>query len=100
MINLVEKYRRASLEKKVSIILLGIVAIYVIFLIISGQVHGKQLKERGVYFVAQISRIESSKNGDHFYITYTFKEKGFRGSFKPDFNFKPTKVGAYIFIKL
>lgn len=97
---IIEIYKKLSLDKKVASFFLGLALIYVVYLIISGQIRKVQLQENGTYFIAQIYKIESSKNGDHVYIKYVYNKKMYEGNFKPGFQFKPNKEGAYIFIKL
>lgn len=97
---MIRKFKSLSLEKRISIVGLVLIGIYVLFLITSGLVHRHQLTNKGVYYIAEIIKIKSSKSGPHYYIEYTFKGKRYEGDFKPNFDFRPSKEKAFIFIKI
>jgi len=93
-------FRQLTLEKKVSATGLGIVGLYLLYLLVITQIQRVQLSKRGVYYIAEIVKIGSSKNGSHYYIEYEFQGKCYKGSFKPDFGYRPSRAGAFIFIRL
>ncbi|RYE40529.1 MAG: hypothetical protein EOP48_24640 [Sphingobacteriales bacterium] len=89
-----------STDKKVSVTLLVGVGIFVLTTIVSGLTQRYRLSEYGVYFVAKIYEISSSKDGAQYRIEYYYNNTRYTGGFKPSFDFKPNRVGAFIYIKL
>lgn len=98
--DLLNWFKQLSLEKKVSATGLALIGVYLLYLLVIGQIHRVQLSKRGVYYIAQIVRIGSSKSGPHYYIEYEFQGKCYKGSFKPDFGYRPRREGAFLFIRL
>lgn len=98
--DIIQWYREQTLERKVSAVLLGAIILFALGLGVAGIIKRQQLKHNGVFYVARVYDITSSKNGEHYYIEYEYNQKRYTGSFKPHFLFKPNRVGAYIFIRL
>jgi hypothetical protein len=92
-------FKKLPTEKKVSFIALTAFGLLVIFLTLSSFVRNSKLSHDGVYYVARIDKVASSKNGKRYYIEYLFNNVKYTGSFKPGLDFKPNKEGAFIFIK-
>lgn len=100
IILLTNKFKNLSTNNKVAVVLLISIGIYLALIALNGFLQGQQLKKNGVYFAAKIYNIESSKSGPHYYIEYHVKGKRYTGGFLPDFQYKPNRKGAYIFIKI
>ncbi|RYE52109.1 MAG: hypothetical protein EOP48_17155 [Sphingobacteriales bacterium] len=93
-------FNKLSTDKKVSAVLLAGIGIYLLSLMMSGVINNSRLSKNGVYYVARITKISSGKSGPHYYIEYNYDNKRYADGFKPNFDFKPNREGAYIFIKL
>ncbi|RYY43345.1 MAG: hypothetical protein EOO06_19840 [Chitinophagaceae bacterium] len=100
MRRIINWFKSLPIDKKALTILVIGGGIYILTIIISGLVQKYQLSKHGVFYAAEIYEITSGKDGEIYSIQYKYRGVVYRGSFKPDFNFKPNRVGAYIFIKL
>jgi len=95
----IEKIKQMPAEKRF-ILVIGMPILFILFFIaLKGIVGQRMLSKKGVYVVARIYDLHKNKSGLSVHAKFSYDNKEYDISFKPDYGFEP-KNKEYIYIKI
>ena len=92
-------FNRFPKEKKTKIVAVAIILCFVCILFTRDIIRQYLIQKKGVYLLAKISDIRTSKSGPHYYLRYSFLGKIYQNGFQLGFSYKKN-IGDYLFIKV